>query len=126
MEAKVILSTIIVKSMEESIKFYSEVMGFTIDSQYNPRPGLVITLMKSNGDAMVELIEEKSYKVGFYSIGMEVNDINAAFEELKLQGAKNIREPVRTSVGSCGFLEDPNGVTIAIMQHDEQFKNRHT
>ena len=52
---KVKYATIIVRSMDESIAFYSDVMGFAVDSQYRPRPGIVITLMKGAGEAMVEL-----------------------------------------------------------------------
>lgn len=40
---KVKYATIIVRSMDE------------VDSQHRPRPGIVITLMKGAGEAMVEL-----------------------------------------------------------------------
>ncbi len=47
MDMKIRYATIIVKDMAESIKFYSELMGFEIDSQFIPKPGIEITLMKS-------------------------------------------------------------------------------
>ena len=49
--------TIIVADMDESVKFYTEVLGFEIDSIHNPYPGLTIKLLKGEGDAMLELIE---------------------------------------------------------------------
>lgn len=119
MNLKVKYATMIVKNMEESISFYTKIMGFEIDSQYNPSPETVITLMKSKeGDAMIELIENKQYEVGFYSVGMDVKDMDSTIAELKTKSAKITMEPIPTLVGSCGFMEDPNGVRIALVQHD--------
>ena len=118
MDIKVKYATIIVNDMDESIKFYSDVMGFKIDSQYNPQPGIMITLMKSNGDAMVELIKDTIHETGFYSVGMDVKNLNTTLKELESKGAKITMGPVPTLVGSLAFLEDPNGVRIALIQHD--------
>jgi len=43
---KVKYATIAVADMDESIKFYKEVMGFEIDNQINPYPGAKITFLK--------------------------------------------------------------------------------
>ncbi len=118
MDIKVKYATMIVQDMDESIKFYTEIMGFEVDSQYNPLPGIMITLMKGNGDAMVELIKDTVHEVGFYSVGMDVKDLDATVKELKSKGAKITMEPVPTLVGSLAFLEDPNGVRIALIEHN--------
>ena len=114
---KVKYATIIVEDMDESIKFYTEVMGFEIDSQHNPRPGIAITLLKGEGDAMIELIKNTENETGLYSVGMDVEDIHTTVEELKSKGAKIIREPVPITVGMLAWLEDPNGVRIGLIQH---------
>ncbi|KUO72365.1 MAG: S-D-lactoylglutathione methylglyoxal lyase [Desulfosporosinus sp. BRH_c37] len=111
-------ATIVVKDMDESIKFYAEVMGFEIDSQYNPQPGIMITLMKGKGDAMIELIKDTIHGIGLYSVGMKVEDLNTTVKELKSKGAKITLGPVPIMVGSLAFLEDPNGVRIALIQHE--------
>ncbi len=118
MDIKVKYATIIVKDMDESIKFYTEVMGFEVDSHYNPQPGILITLMKGKGDAMIELIKDTIHDIGIYSVGMDVEDLNATVKELISKGAKITMGPVPTMVGSLAFLEDPNGVRIALIQHD--------
>jgi len=118
MNMKVKYATMIVRDMDESIRFYTEVMGFTIDSQYNPRPGINITLIRGEGETMIELIEDSLHEAGFWSIGMEVEDLNRTVEELKSKGAKITMEPVSIMIGSLAFLEDPNGVRIALIQHD--------
>ena len=117
LDMKVKYVTIIVKDMDESVKFYTDVMGFEIDSEHNPFPGLNITLLKGEGDAMIELIENTENEVGLFSVGMEVQDINAKVEELKSKGAKITRKPTPISIGTLAFIEDPNGATIVLIQH---------
>jgi lactoylglutathione lyase len=117
-EMKVKYATIIVDDMDESIKFYTEIIGLEIDSQYNPYPGLTITLLKGDGDAMIELIKNTENETGLFSVGIEVEDINATFKELKSKGAKITKEPMPITIGTIAFLEDPNGATIVLIQHN--------
>ena len=123
---KVKYTTIAVADMDESIKFYTEVMGLEIDKQFNPRPGLNITFMKGEGESIIELIEnvetpqnpaENPPKPGLIAFGMEVEDMKTTVEELKSKGAKFTLEPIQTPVEILAFLEDPNGVRIALIQH---------
>ncbi len=114
---KVKYSTMIVKNMEETVKFYTSVMGFTVDSQYKPRSGSTITLLKGEGDAMIEVIEDPHYQVGLYSIGVDVEDLNATLNELRAKGAKITMEPIPILVGRCAFIEDPNGVRLCLIEH---------
>ena len=78
----------IVNDMEESITFYTDVMGFEIDSQHDLGPAGTITLLKGEGDTMVELIKNSVDNPGLYSIGMDVEDIHTTVNELKSKGAK--------------------------------------
>jgi lactoylglutathione lyase len=110
-------ATSIVKDMEESIRFYTEVMGFNIDSQHDLGPAGTITLVKSDGETLVELIKNPVDQPGLYSIGMEVEDIHATAKELEAKGAKITMEPRAITVGTLAFVEDPNGVRIALIQH---------
>lgn len=110
-------ATMIVNDMEESIRFYREVMGFDVDSQFTPAQNITITLMRAEGGAMLELIKNDIHDVGFYSIGMEVEDMDETMQALKSKGAKIIAEPVPIMVGSLAFAEDPNGVKLAIICH---------
>jgi lactoylglutathione lyase len=38
-------------------------------------------------------------------------------KELKSKGAKFTQEPMTIKIGKLAFLEDPNGVRIALVQH---------
>lgn len=114
---KVKYATIIVNDMDESVAFSADVLGFEVDSRHEPAPGLVITLMESNGDAMVELIQNPTDEVGLYSVGMDVEDLNTTVERLRSRGATITMEPVPITVGSLAFCEDPNGTRIALIEH---------
>jgi lactoylglutathione lyase len=114
---KVKYATIIVKNMEESIKFYTEVMGFEIDSQYDLGPAGTITLLKGEGETMVEIIENSVDEPGLFSVGMDVEDLNTTIKELKAKGAKVTMEPLQITVGLLAFIEDPNGARIALIQN---------
>jgi Predicted enzyme related to lactoylglutathione lyase len=114
---KIKYTTMIVKDMEESIKFYTDVIGFEVDSQHNPFPGLTITLLKGEGETMIELIENTEDEPGLHAFGFDVEDINATVHEFKVKGAKVTMEPMTITVGKLAFIEDPNGVKIALIQH---------
>ncbi|MDL2246170.1 VOC family protein [Methanobrevibacter sp. OttesenSCG-928-K11] len=114
---KIKYNTMIIKDMEESVKFYTEVLDFEIDSEYD-LPQAKITLIKGEGDSMIELIQDKVNDIGLYSVGIDVEDIDNEVEKLKSKGVKFILEPTKISVGTMALLHDPNGINIVLVQHD--------
>jgi lactoylglutathione lyase len=117
---KVKYATIAVSDMEESIKFYTEVLGFEIDGQINPYPGFNITFLRNEGDALIELIEnvEEPDKKGIFMVGMEVENMDSTVKELLSKGTKFTRGPIDVGDGAkIAFLKDPNGVEIELIQH---------
>lgn len=114
---KIKYTTMIVNDMDESVKFYRDVMGFEVDSQYDLGPAGTITLLKGEGETMVELIKNPVDETGLFSVGMDVEDVNATVKELKSKGAKVTMGPTPITVGTLAFIEDPNGVKIALIQH---------
>jgi len=114
---KIKYSTIIVKDMNKSVHFYTDKLNFEIDSEYNLPQGK-ITLLKGEGDTMIELIESEFYDIGLYSIGMDVEDMGREVKKLKNDGIKFDMEPIEISVGSMALFKDPNGVNIVLVHHD--------
>lgn len=109
--------TMIVSDMDKSIRFYTEVMGFGVDSQYDLRSAGTITLLKGDGETMIELIKNPVDDPGLFSVGMDVEDLNTTLRELKSKGARITMEPTPITVGTLAFLEGPDDVKIALIQH---------
>jgi lactoylglutathione lyase len=73
--------------------------------------------LKGEGDDMIEIIQNPVDEPGLFSVGMDVEDINTNVEKLQSKGAKITMEPTPITVGTLAFMEDPNGVRIALIQH---------
>ena len=104
---KIRYATMIVDDMEESVKFYTETLDFTLDEVFDV-PGGKITLLDGDGFAGIELIESDNYETGLYSIGMDVEDINEEIRKLEEKGANIALKPMKTQVGYMARVVDPN------------------
>lgn len=121
---KVQYSTLIVNSLEESVKFYRDTLGFREGYHVDLPNGAAITIMDSDG-ASVELIEGKQFETGFYSIGTDVEDLDKTLEDLKSKGCNPISPVLPTSVGRQVFIQDPNGVRICLIEHLAEYKEKY-
>ena len=100
--------TLIVENMEESVSFYTNILGFKVDEVFNLPTG-TITLLENGNETGFELIENPEFKTGFYSVGLDVEDVYKKIEDFK-QGVKIAMEPTKISVGIMASVIDPNGV----------------
>ena len=123
MKISVQYSTLIVKDLKESESFYADVLGFT-KGYHVDLPVGQITIMQSPDGACVELIESPQFDVGMYSIGTDVDDLDAALEELKKKGCEPISPVIPTTVGKQTFIMDPNGVRICLIEHTNEYKEK--
>ena len=106
----------IVDDMEESVKFYTETLDFTVDEVFDV-PGGKITLLDGEGFAGIELIQSDAFETGLYSIGMDVENIHDEIKKLEEKGANIALKPVETQVGYMARVVDPNGLNIVLVQH---------
>ena len=121
---KVEYSTMIVNNLQESVAFYRDVLGFTEGYHVDLPNGAAITIMNSEG-ASVELIEGKMFETGLYSVGTDVDDIDATLEKLKAHGCEPITPIIPTTVGRQTFILDPNGVRICLIEHTKEYKEKY-
>ena len=124
MTVKVQYSTMIVKSLEESVKFYRDVLGFKERYHVDLPNGGCITIMESEG-ASVELIENTNFPVGLYSIGTDVDDIDEMIRHLEKNGYQTTGPVIPTTVGKQAFVLDPNGVRICLIEHTDEYKEKY-
>lgn len=117
---KVKNAAIAVESIEESSKFYTDILGMKEVRRFSPQPGLTIAFIQGEGEAMIELIEGESGKKGLYLIGMEVEDMDSEISKLENNGVTLTRGPIRTP-GSpvIAFFEGPNGEEIELIENKD-------
>lgn len=120
-----------VKNMEESMKWYQEMLGFeTVSSQYMPPLKSTVTFMR-HGDFEIELFEhDETIEVpkerlmpnsdiqtqGTKHICFAHEDVAAFLGELKEKGVEVVLGPQIMEGEVMGFIHDPNGVLIEFIQ----------
>ena len=124
---RILHSMIRVNNLEESIKFYTQVLGMNLlrEKEY-PEGKFSLAFLgygKETEETVIELTynwDKSEYEHGnaFGHIAIEVDDIYQFCEEIKNKGAKIIRDPGPT-MGSklvLAFIEDPNGYKIELIE----------
>ncbi|WP_312699334.1 VOC family protein [Sedimentibacter sp.] len=125
MKIKVQYSTMIVKNLEESIKFYRDVLGFKEGYHVNTPDDSAITIMNSENGASIELIENKNFETGLYSIGTDVDNLDETIMHLREKGYETTCPAIPTTVGRMTFVLDPNGVRICLIEHTQEYKDKY-
>ena len=121
---KVKYTNIAVENLDESIKFYTDVLRFEENRRFSPEEGLTIAFLKGDGESMLELTEgmenldpDMKGKYGIFMVGLEVSDMDKTARELQDKGVRFTRGPINTPNGTkIAFLKDPQGVQIELIQ----------
>ena len=131
MEFRFIYTGIRVKNMEESLKFYTDVLGMIVVEplqKTTPTKGSVVTLKSPSSEQILELnyYEQDSPFNSTYvngedldHIAFDVQDLAASVEQLKQKGIEVVVEPyaIGKSVGwKEAYVKDPNGIWIELLQ----------
>jgi lactoylglutathione lyase len=116
-----------VGNLEESLKFYCDVLGMKLLRQKDYPDGKFTLAFVGYGDesdhTVIELTynwDVDSYDLGnaFGHIALGVDDIYKTCEEIKAKGGKVVREPGPMKHGSTviAFVEDPNHYKIELIE----------
>jgi len=124
---RILHSMIRVNNLQESIKFYTQVLGMNLlrEKEY-PEGKFSLAFLgygKETEETVIELTynwDKSEYEHGnaFGHIAIEVDDIYQFCEEIKGKGANIIRDP-GPMMGSklvLAFIEDPNGYKIELIE----------
>ncbi|MFM9264835.1 lactoylglutathione lyase [Tychonema sp. BBK16] len=120
-----------VGNLEESVKFYTEVLGMKLLRQKEYPDGKFTLAFVGYGDDSDHTVLELTYNWGVekYNLGdayghiaIGIDDIYGTCQEIKARGGKVSREPGPMKHGSTviAFVEDPDGYKVELVQ----LKNR--
>ena len=120
-----------VGNLEESVKFYTEVLGMKLLRQKDYPDGKFTLAFVGYGDESDHTVLELTYNWGVenYNLGdayghiaIGIDDIYGTCNEIKARGGKVSREPGPMKHGSTviAFVEDPDGYKVELVQ----LKNR--
>lgn len=112
--------TIPVSSLDETIKFYQEVLGFEVVNRFKPDSQIEIAFMSDKKGSQLEFIQRSGEKIqhdGTISIGFYVEDINAAADYLKKHNVQITAGPIDLPSGvKLLHAKDINGVALGFVQ----------
>ncbi|MCC3412552.1 MAG: lactoylglutathione lyase [Microcoleus sp. PH2017_29_MFU_D_A] len=120
-----------VGNLEESLKFYTEVLGMRLLRQKDYPDGKFTLAFVGYGDESDTTVLELTYNWGVaeYNLGdayghiaIGVDDIYGTCEAIKARGGKVIREPGPMKHGSTviAFVQDPDGYKVELIQLKNQ------
>lgn len=117
---KFIFATVHVKDLEESIRFYENVIGLKLVRKFPGGPNVEIAFL-ADGPAELELICDKAAKPERYgahpSLGFAVDDLDAAMDEMKEKGVAIVAGPIQPNPKTrFFFIQDPDGLSLEIIE----------
>lgn len=113
-------TTIMVKDMEESIEFYTEILSLSVARRYKPVENMEIAFL-GEGETKLELICNAALKgISFtdhVSTGFSVDSVDEYIEYLGEKGIDVFAGPFEPSPQIKFFyIKDPNGYKIQLVE----------
>lgn len=114
-------TTVNVKNMEESLKFYQEIVGLPLDRRFGAGPGTEICFL-GDGETKLELIcSEKTESVNLgtdISLGFQVDSVDEKIAFLEGKSIKLLSGPISPNPHTkFFFVLDPNGLKIQFVEN---------
>lgn len=121
-------TTITARNVEESVDFYTRLLGFTIDREmWLPEEKLRIVFLRL-GDTTLEMfgvpeihgemISHANEVVGYKHIALLVDSVDEEYERLSKAGVKfNLLPKTIQDVVRIAFFRDPDGMDIELIEY---------
>jgi len=113
--------TINVKDMEESLRFYREVVGLELERAMKPNPGLELAFLGAGGTQVELICDSKGKSQGAgegISLGFEIDSVERKTALLKAKGVALHSGPFQPNPSIKFFyVLDPDGVLIQFVEN---------
>lgn len=111
---------ICVRDLDESVRFYTDTLGFTLA----PRPenlGMNGAWLDANGQQVHLMVSEQPDLPRGNHFAVRVDDLRQAAQDLQAKGVEVfVLDPPIAGAGRQAFLNDPTGNSIELNQPDTQ------
>jgi len=119
---KFLWTTIHVKKLEESIVFYSNLLGLQVVRRFPAGPGIEIAFMGNgiDGETLIELLADSNQNAinfsEFISIGFAVDSVETMLDTVKKQNIPIHSGPFENPGSKFFVIKDPNGFNVQFFQ----------
>lgn len=124
-----------VKDIDESLAFYTDVLGFTPKDDirmgddfrwctvvHPSQPELQVHLTTPSGplpDYLIEAMQRAQAEGGLPGLGLNVQDCKAAYAELSAKGVEFLQEPEERPYGVEALMRDNSGNWMVLVEPRE-------
>lgn len=113
--------TIRVRNMEQSLRFYQEIVGLSLNKRYTSESGKDISFL-GDGETKVELICDSNFKsfseCDSISFGFEVESIEKKIRLIKENGLEVLKGPIQPNKNIKYFyVKDPDGNKVQFVEN---------
>lgn len=113
---KFLWTTILAKDMEETLKFYQEIVGLKPDRRFNAGPGTEICFLGEDDTKLEVIHNEKIQNIdagNAVTLGFKVESLDEMLRFVKEKGIAVKTGPVQPNPQIRYFIvQDPNGVKV--------------
>lgn len=119
---KFLWTSIYVKNLDESIAFYTDLLGLQVTKRFPAGPGMEIAFMGNgiNNETLVELLADSKNKAvnfsEFISIGFAVDSVDVMLDTVKSKNIPVHNGPFETPGFKFFCIKDPNGLNVQFFQ----------
>ncbi len=119
---KFLWTTMYVKNLEESISFYSSLVGLQVLQRFPAGPGMEIAFMGNGNDneTLVELMADSNKSTVSFgesiSIGFAVDSVDVMLDTVKSKNTSLHSGPFETPAFKFFCIKDPNGLNVQFFE----------
>ncbi len=111
--------TIGVKSIEQSIKFYQDILNFKIDNRFKPTENVELVFLSDENGLIIELLYNSEMPIpdnskSSITLTFQFDDLDVRNEHLTKMGIEFKQMAIPSGMRFSRF-SDPNGVAISFV-----------